>query len=145
MMTAEQRAAVVAEAKTWLGTPYHHCADIKGAGVDCLMLLVRVYHAVGLMPATDPRPYAPQWHLHRNDELYLAGLEQHGRELALEEEPQAGDIAVWRFGRTFSHAGIVLNEREVLHALKDAREVTISDRWSPPLAGRVVRYFTVGA
>lgn len=30
-----QRAAVVAEARSWIGTPYHNCADVKGAGVDC--------------------------------------------------------------------------------------------------------------
>jgi hypothetical protein len=28
-----QRAAVVAEARSWIGTPYHNCADFKGTGV----------------------------------------------------------------------------------------------------------------
>jgi cell wall-associated NlpC family hydrolase len=48
-MSASQRAAVVAEAKTWIGTPYHHAADVKGHGVDCAMLLVRIYGDLGLV------------------------------------------------------------------------------------------------
>ena len=40
--TGALREAVVTEAKTWIGTPFHHAARIKGAGVDCLMLLSRV-------------------------------------------------------------------------------------------------------
>ena len=44
-----QRAAVVAAARSWIGTPYHHAADVKGVGVDCAMLLVRVYSDLGLI------------------------------------------------------------------------------------------------
>ncbi|MDO6044547.1 hypothetical protein Q4P48_08410 [Neisseria gonorrhoeae] len=44
------RARIVEEARSWLGTPYHHHAMVKGAGVDCAMLLVAVYGAVGLLP-----------------------------------------------------------------------------------------------
>ena len=54
-----QRAAVVAAARAWIGTPYHHMADIKGVGVDCAMLLVRVYCDLGLVEHFDPRPYTP--------------------------------------------------------------------------------------
>ena len=39
-----KRAAVTAwspRRDSWIGTPYHNCADIKGVGVDCGMLLVR--------------------------------------------------------------------------------------------------------
>jgi hypothetical protein len=68
------REKIVAEARSWIGTPYHNCADIKGVGVDCGMLLVRVYCDLGLVPRFDPRPYTAQWHLHRDDERYLDGL-----------------------------------------------------------------------
>ena len=40
---------VVAEARKWIGTPYHNCADVQGAGVDCGMLLVRVFVDSGLV------------------------------------------------------------------------------------------------
>ncbi len=68
---AEQRAAVVTEARKWILTPYHNCADIRGVGVDCGMLIVRVFVDLGLAPPFDPRPYAPDWMLHRDEEKYL--------------------------------------------------------------------------
>lgn len=33
----------VAEALTWLGTPYHQQGRVKGVGVDCGTLLCEVY------------------------------------------------------------------------------------------------------
>ena len=36
-------ARVIAEARTWIGAPYHPQGDIKGVGVDCGMLLVRIF------------------------------------------------------------------------------------------------------
>ena len=99
-----ERQKVLAEARTWLATPFHHGADVKGAGVDCAMLLVRVYVDLGLVEPFDPRPYTHDWHLHRDEEKYLAGLMVRGREV---DAPQPGDVAVFRVGRTYSHAGIV--------------------------------------
>ena len=34
----DERAAVVAEAMTWIGTPWAHMAHLKGVGVDCANL-----------------------------------------------------------------------------------------------------------
>ena len=64
---AAERAAVVAAARAWIGTPYHHMADIKGVGVDCAMLLVRVYCDLGLVEPFDPRPYTQDWMMHQED------------------------------------------------------------------------------
>lgn len=36
---ALERAAVVAEARDWIGTPYRHQASVKHAGCDCLGLI----------------------------------------------------------------------------------------------------------
>ena len=95
---------MVAEARSWVGTPYHGCADVKGAGVDCGMLLVRVFVDLGLTEPFDPRPYPSDWHLHRSEERYLGFVFERGREVA---EPQPGDVAVFRYGRCYSHGGIV--------------------------------------
>ena len=78
----EERAAVVAAARSWLGTPYHHAADVRGAGVDCAMLLVRVYCDLGLVEPFDPRPYTRDWFLHRDEERYLGFLLARSREVA---------------------------------------------------------------
>jgi cell wall-associated NlpC family hydrolase len=99
-----QRAAVVAAARAWIGTPYHHMADIKGAGVDCAMLLVRVYCDLGLVSPFDPRPYTRDWMMHRNEERYLGFLLERARIVA---KPDAGDVILFKIGRCFAHGGIV--------------------------------------
>ncbi len=122
---AAQRAAVVAMARSWIGTPYHNCADIKGAGVDCGMLLVRVFVDTGLCPPFDPRPYPPDWHLHRSEEKYLGFIFARGREIGEPQPPQPGDVMVLRFGRCYSHGGIVTNLKPfmIVHAYYQARRV----------------------
>ncbi|HGJ8792219.1 TPA: hypothetical protein ACJYO5_001510 [Neisseria gonorrhoeae] len=134
------RARIVEEARSWLGTPYHHHAMVKGAGVDCAMLLVAVYGAVGLLPeGFDPRPYPQDWHLHRDCERYLGFVTQFCRET---ESPQAGDIAVWRFGRSFSHGGILAGGGKVIHSYI-GRGVVSDDIGQAELIGRGVRFFYI--
>ena len=73
-----QRQRVVAEAETWLRTPYHHMGRIKGGGTDCLMLLAEVYEAAGVIPHIDVPFYPPDWNLHRDAERYLQAYCQPG-------------------------------------------------------------------
>ena len=117
---ADQRAAVIAAARSWIGTPYHNCADVKGVGVDCGMLLVRVFVDTGLCEPFDPRPYPPDWHLHRSEEKYLGFVFDRAHEV---EMPQSGDVAVFRFGRCYSHGGIVVDTEplSIVHAFVQAR------------------------
>lgn len=98
------RAAIVAAAQAWIGTPYHHMAGVKGVGCDCAMLLVRVYVDLGLVAPFDPRPYPRDWHLHRGEERYLDFLFARTREVAA---PSPGDVVLFKYGRCFSHGGIV--------------------------------------
>lgn len=44
------RARIVAEARLWMGTPYHHQASLCGVGVDCVGLIRGVGHATGALP-----------------------------------------------------------------------------------------------
>lgn len=100
----EQRLRVVAEARSWLRTPYHNHGRIKGAGVDCAQLLIAVYEATSLVPAPDVGVYPPDWHLHRSEERYLGWMDRYCLRV---DEPMIGDVAMFRFGRCVSHAGII--------------------------------------
>ncbi len=115
----EERAAVVASARSWIGTPYHHMADIKGVGVDCAMLLVRVYCDLGLVEPFDPRPYTQDWMMHRNEERYLGFLIERAR---IVERPDAGDVILFKVGRCFAHGGIVVkpDPLSIVHAFLPA-------------------------
>ncbi len=119
---AATRAAVVAGAREWVGTPYHHMADVKGVGCDCAMLLVRVYVDLELVEPFDPRPYTRDWHLHRGEERYLGFLLARSREVA---SPLPGDVILFKTGRCFSHGGIVtrIDPLTIVHAFHPARVV----------------------
>ena len=121
MKTREQ---IVEEAKSWVGTPYLHQGFVKGlqGGVDCCMILIGVYRdfAEAVPMDTDPRPYPMQWHLHRDEERYLGWFKKYATEVAT---PQIGDIALFRFGRTVSHAGIVVADDVMVHAYRPAQAV----------------------
>ena len=133
-----QRQRVVAEAKTWLRTPYHHMGRIKGGGTDCLMLLAEVYEAAGVIPHVDVPFYPPDWNLHRDAERYIQGLMRYAHEIG--GPPQGGDVAVFRFGRCFAHGAIVVSWPRLIHAWCDAG-VVFADGGQPPLIGRQVRFF----
>jgi NlpC/P60 family putative phage cell wall peptidase len=122
MTETATRAAVVAAAREWIGTPYHNCADVKGVGVDCGMLLVRVFVDLELVEPFDPRPYAPDWHLHRSEEKYLEHLLARAKPVAA---PAPGDIVLFRYGRCYSHGGVVTAAAPltIVHAFHPSRIV----------------------
>jgi cell wall-associated NlpC family hydrolase len=112
----EQRAAVIAEDKSWLKTPHHNGARLKGVGVDCGQFPIAVYSAIGLMPAINPGRYSAQFHLSHDDEWYLKLAQQHGKELPPGQTPKPGDFALYKIGRVFSHGAIVINWPHIIHA-----------------------------
>ena len=126
----EQRAAVVAEAQSWLRTPYHHMGRVKGAGVDCAMLPAEVYAACGLIPRQKVEFYPMDWHLHQTGERYLNSVLAYAHEV---ESPKPGDLVLWRFGHCLAHGGIVVDWPIIVHALVGVG-VVLADGGSPSLA-----------
>lgn len=143
---AEQRAEIVREALSWLGTPYHHHGRKKGIGVDCLMLLAEVFERTGFAAHVEPGFYPHDWHLHRSEERYAAGLASYVRQLADGELPGLGDIGLFRFGHTFSHAGIVVAEGpQLIHAFNGrgvGKSVVLTRLDEAPLRGRPVQWWS---
>lgn len=118
----EIRRRVVEEAKTWLGTPYISNGMTKGprGGTDCAMLLLAIYGDLGLVPKEyDPRPYSPQWHLHKNEEKYLETVLRFAKEVKgpQERKPLAGDVVMFKIGMVSAHAAIITDWPNVIHAV----------------------------
>lgn len=135
------RAAIVDAALAWLDTPYHWHARIKGVGVDCAQILLAVFvDELALAPALNVGLYPQQWHLHRGEEIYLQWLRAAGARQV--DAPQPGDIAMYRFGRTYSHAAICVGDGEMLHAYYQTG-VIVSRSTEAPLAGRAVQYWSI--
>jgi cell wall-associated NlpC family hydrolase len=102
------------------------------------MLLMEVYSASGII-SPEPIPfYPPDWHLHRGIERYLDGVMQYAREVA---EAEPGDVALFKFGRSFAHGAVVVEWPRLIHAWHNAG-VVYGDASQAPLAPRTVRFFS---
>jgi cell wall-associated NlpC family hydrolase len=111
----DERRRFVEAAMSWIGTPYHHCANIKGVGCDCATFLVGAAQEAGLLAGDFKLPdYSPHWHLHRSAQKYLATIATVCSEVPM--PPQSGDIVLFEFGRTFSHGAIVVEWPTVVHS-----------------------------
>lgn len=122
MNEQEMRRRVVDEAESWVGTPYVSNGLIKGrrGGTDCAMILVGVYGNVGLIPKEyDPRPYPAEWHVHRNEEKYMEQVLRWAMEVPgpPEREPLPADLVMFKVGRVFAHAAIIVKWPNVIHAV----------------------------
>jgi NlpC/P60 family putative phage cell wall peptidase len=107
------RAAIVECALSWVGTPYHHRARIKGVGVDCAQLLIGVYAEAGLIEPFDTGDYPQDWACHRDDERFVAWVERFATRT---ERTRPGDVLVYRYFRCFSHGAIVIDEELMVHS-----------------------------
>lgn len=140
----EERALVVAEAEKWLGTPYHNCGDVLGAGVDCGMLLVRAFVDTGMVKPFDPRPYPPQWAFHQSAERYLSIVESLAVEIP--GPPKPADLVLFKFAKCWAHGGIVIKWPKIIHAnptINPHAPVRYEDCFaSSDLKKRVPRFFS---
>jgi cell wall-associated NlpC family hydrolase len=131
------RAAIVAEALTWVGTPFHHAARCKGAGVDCANLLIGVFAAVGLVPDIALEYYPQDWHMHRDETRFLSILGQYADPLENGSLILPGDIVMFNYGRHAAHGAIVTAWPVVCHAWADVGSVVLTEANTGPLADRV--------
>jgi cell wall-associated NlpC family hydrolase len=141
------RALVVQEARSWLGTPYHHHGRVKGVGVDCAQLLCAVFETCGLVPHVDTGFYPVDWHLHRGEELFVQTLAPHAVQLQDDAPRAPGDVFVFRYGRTFSHGAIYVDDdsagRGLLVHSYVGRGVILSGFHEEPLCGRAFQHWSI--
>lgn len=115
-MTTEQeeRQHVIEVAKSWLRTPYHHEARLKGIGVDCGQLLAGVFEEAGMIPHIEFGHYSFDWAQHSHEETYLDFVHQYAH--TIDHLPGPADLVLWRMGHSFSHGAIVVEWPHVIHA-----------------------------
>lgn len=102
------RAAAVAAAQGWLGTPYRHQASVKGEGADCLGLVRGVWRELlGTEPEAPPA-YRPDWAEVGGQETLLAAARRWLIEIPV-EAMGVGDVVLFRMapGCPAKHCAIV--------------------------------------
>lgn len=115
------RAAIVAAARSWLGTPYRHQASLRGQGADCLGLVRGVWREIIGDEPEIPPPYRPDWAEVGGEETLLAAARRW-----LQEIPTGavgpGDVLLFRMapGSPAKHCAILSDvdgpEPRMIHA-----------------------------
>lgn len=126
------RTAIIAEARTWIGTPYHHQASMKGAGCDCLGLVRGVWRGVyGTEPEVPPA-YSRDWaEAHRQETLADAA----GRHMRPVPTPdiQPGDVMLFALNERApaKHCAILTEPERMVHSYEShpVAEVSLSPWW----------------
>lgn len=127
----QERAAVDVAAFAWTGTQFHHHAAVMRTatdlgGIDCAHLLLEAHIGAGLVERFPPEEYPADWHVHRNEERFVAKIEEYAKRVGDTDLPicergpdffvKKGNILIWRYGRTFSHGAIVSDWPMIIHA-----------------------------
>jgi NlpC/P60 family putative phage cell wall peptidase len=123
---------IIAEARSWIGTPYRHQASLKGVGCDCLGLLRGVWRAVhGNEPELTPA-YAPDWAEASGEERLAAAARRHLIEV-IPAGAQRGDVLLfrWRPHLPAKHAAVLIAPDRMIHAYDGAAvaEVFFAPFW----------------
>ncbi|MBI3433524.1 MAG: C40 family peptidase [Proteobacteria bacterium] len=132
------RSQIIAEARSWIGTPYQHQTSIKGAGCDCLGLVRGVWRAFYVNEPEPVPAYAPDWAEASGRETLAEAALRHLVPLADARGFAPGDVLLfrWRAGLPAKHAAIATEHAHMVHAHDGAAvaEVAIAPWWRRRLA-----------
>lgn len=108
---------VISSARSWLGTPYHDQASVKGVGCDCLGLARGAWREViGPEPFPIP-PYSRDWGESGTIEVLAEGARRMMVEVAPSEaEPGALLLFRMRPRAIAKHVGIMTAPERFIHA-----------------------------
>lgn len=100
-------SAVVACARTWIGTPYLHQGAVRGAGCDCLGLVRGVWAEVSGGPLERIASYTADWSEPQGDEVLWRAASQRLVSKAV-DDAETGDVVLFRMrhGAVAKHLGI---------------------------------------
>lgn len=114
MVTRQQ---IVDEARTWLGTPFHHQARNKGIGADCIGVVGMTGVSLGLLKAEDiPKDYAHS----PNAAMMQKKLEEHLYKIPV-SDAKIGDVLHLVFDIEPQHVAII-TDIGLIHAYAQVRK-----------------------
>ena len=136
MMTADPDL-VIATARSWLGTPYHDQASLRGVGCDCLGLARGIWRdVVGDEPFPIPS-YSRDWGETGPREVLADGARRMMREVA-PSEAGPGVLVLFRMAprAIAKHVGILTAPDSFIHSYErlGVVEETLTPVWRRRIA-----------
>lgn len=137
-MSGDIREKILAEAMSWVGTPYRHQGSRKGVGCDCLGLVRGIWRNVYGAEPEEAGAYSPDWAETGGKDRLLEAARRHAVEKLI-ADAVPGDLIVfrWRPQHAAKHLGILTGDNEFLHAY-EGQAVMISPlvpQWRRRIAG----------
>jgi NlpC/P60 family putative phage cell wall peptidase len=122
-----RRQDIVATARSWIGTPYHHQSSCQGVGADCLGLVRGVWRTLYDTDAETPPAYSRDWAETSGTETLIGAATRHLSLIPL-ADAKGGDVVVFRFrtGSPAKHVGILSAPDRLVHAMEGGPAVEIS-------------------
>lgn len=115
------RAKLVAEALTWVGTPWHRNQSRKGVGADCVGVVAGIAMACGIQVSSYRNNYSQQ-----PDGTLIPELKREGL-VPVKGELKPGDVLVMSFANVPHHIALYIgtvDEKigpEIVHAYLQVR------------------------
>lgn len=129
---APVRDVIIAEARSWIGTPYHHQAALRGVGCDCLGLVRGVWRAVYGSDPEHPPAYSRDWAETRHEETLADAASRHMILLALDAF-ELGDLLLFAINDNApaKHCAILVSADRMIHAIEShpVAEVSLVPWW----------------
>lgn len=124
------RNAIIAEARSWIGTPYTHQASVKGVGCDCLGLVRGVWRAIYGSEPEDPPPYTRDWAEVQGRETLRDAAGRHMIAVAV-DRVRPGDVLLFAMKdrAPAKHCAILTAPGRMVHAI-EAHPVAEVALWS---------------
>lgn len=150
MTDADRRAAVVAEARTWKGTPFAWEQVVRGVGVDCGRFVAASFNGAGAkkIDIASFAHWQPDWFLHKRDEdpsPYINQILRFAVEYKLGETkkiPSTADLVVAKVGRDWAHSALVIEWPHVISCTSGYVVTEYRNIFSSPSFGsRPMRFF----
>ena len=128
MITREQ---IIAEARTWIGCPFHHQGRLKGVGADCAGVVIGTANALGLTDF-DTVAYARQ----PDGAAMQKVLDEQMHKISF-AEIQYGDVILFCFDKDPQHVGFY-TDIGLLHSyaqVKKCIETSLDETWIKRIRG----------
>jgi NlpC/P60 family putative phage cell wall peptidase len=133
---------IVAEARSWIGTPYVHQAAVKGVATDCLGMIRGLWR---MRYGADPKgvpAYSADWGEPQRDERLWQSAIDHFDDVS-DQPMQAGQVILFRMreGWVAKHLGVVAevgNAPTFIHAYAGhgVTESPLSAPWQRRIVAR---------
>lgn len=121
---------IVRIAQSWVGTPYHHQASLKGVGCDCVGLVRGVYRELYGVEPPELINYSSDWgDANGNESMVIAA----NKYLVPTTEPGPGSVILlrWAKHRVAKHCMILSFNGKAIHAYQRSpvTEIKLSGWW----------------